>query len=139
VTTAQKAVSEILSGIVIKSEVKAFKPFDRFSSPNTERKDVRLLIALQTDDDRDIWFYSPKAFFSISSPPGCPIAVCTVLENAWIGSEEAKGMNVCGKTPTAKVHIGDRLRIQGRRQRETRYGVKYTHAKLLEKKQKEET
>lgn len=130
---------DIYSGTVTKVQLRQGKhpdPFIGRYSPHTSYYGVRLMVAMELEDGTPIWFFTPYSTYSISSPPGCPIAVTIVEENSWIYGKKSVGHGPSGsfecEEPAAKIKPGDSLSIKGRIKKPTRYGNQLNYVKKVQ-------
>lgn len=134
-----KAETITVRGTVRKVEMREFPhpdPFiDRYS-PSTVTKVKKLLVALVTDDGRDVWFFTPGVDFWVTCPVGCPIGVYGISQgNEWIvegeGVHDAE-RHSSGAMPVATVAEGDVVTVRGRvKHAATRYGLQLNYIKRL--------
>lgn len=122
-----------ITGTVTKVEIRKFDHPDpyvgRYSS-FTEHWIYKLLIAIETPEGDEYWFYSPMVTAFVTAPPGAGFGVYGVNENDWIGKQQTQGTNCSGHSPVAKITVGQQLSIKGRIKKErTRFGIQLYYVK----------
>lgn len=123
-----------VSGVVTKAELKRFVSRDS-GRYGRECWDVKVLVAIETDDGRRYWFFTPAADFGVTTSG--PYSVATLRSNDWVTSERwdcegFAGARGLGQTPVARVKVGDRVEVKGRVKDEGRFGVQLWYVKRLD-------
>ncbi len=122
-----------ISGVVTRVELLKLKPYMPPSRYGNPREEYAMKLRVEMDDDLNgkTVFFTPATRHTISAGGN---AYCSLVdESDWVGGQqwETKGWGGAvgfGKTPVAKIAIGQRLTIQARN-----VNGRLSHVKLISK------